>query len=366
MVASIRPLQKSGERPLYEQVRDHLRSHCAEERPNVALPSLRQLSESMGINHITISRALRELESEGVLRIVPGKGTFVAESALESRAVELLTFYSQRLFMMDTSRHFFAGMQSAMPDGYSLAGSTVLLPPVPRPDVFLQGLKIRQVSAVALFGYGYQAYPDSLEEAQLIHDISQQVPVVLVGKEHSVLRIPCIYCDPAPQMVEYLETAFANGSRRFEYLGAGDDQPHLKHRLNAFQEFLLEHGLRSPRRAADEPESNTALAHQILERNPEVIVVSTSARAHSLVIEAQRRGLQPGQDLEILCFAGSIEEVEAIANYVNVVVLEEEAVGRRAMEHLHQRLQDPNANPPAVETVPGRLVRRGVPIPVGV
>ena len=43
------------------------------------LPSVRELAASLAINPNTIQRAYRELENEGYIYTLPGKGTFAAE-----------------------------------------------------------------------------------------------------------------------------------------------------------------------------------------------------------------------------------------------------------------------------------------------
>ena len=357
MVDMISPdaiFEKTKDRPLHEQVREHLREQCLRAHADVALPSLRQMSESLGVNHITISRALRDLEAEGVVRVVPGRGTFVAKIEASQRAVEMLTFHSHVPDLLETARHTLVGMQSGLPEEFSLSGNTLILPPVPNVELFLQGLGERQVAAMAVFGFGYLAYPDSFLETQLIHEVAAQMPVVLVGKEHNLLKLDCIYCDPAPQMQLFLEGCYQSGLRRFQYLGAHDNQPHLKHRLTAFQEFLFTHGLRwqYPAPALEK----VVEIDNILQQKPEVVVVSTPYYAHQLVVEAQRRGFELGADLQILCFAGSLEEVRAIAPYVSVVVLQEEEVGRCVMQRLHNRLTGADKPAPISRRVPGKLI----------
>ncbi len=67
-------------RPLYEQLKENLRrliltgGLAAGER----LPSVRELASELAINPNTIQRAYRELEAEGYLCTVQGKGTFAA------------------------------------------------------------------------------------------------------------------------------------------------------------------------------------------------------------------------------------------------------------------------------------------------
>lgn len=78
-------------RPIYEQIRDGLRklivtgALSADEK----LPSVRALAAQLAINPNTIQRAYNELEGEGYIYSVPGKGSFAAADS--ARRAELLT-----------------------------------------------------------------------------------------------------------------------------------------------------------------------------------------------------------------------------------------------------------------------------------
>lgn len=67
-------------RPIYEQIQDELRklivsgAIAAGDR----LPSVRALATQLAINPNTIQRAYNELENEGYIDSVPGKGSFAA------------------------------------------------------------------------------------------------------------------------------------------------------------------------------------------------------------------------------------------------------------------------------------------------
>lgn len=65
-------------RPIYEQVRDALRKLIVSGSlpSDQKLPSMRELASSLAINPNTIQRAYRELEQEGYICTVPGKGSF--------------------------------------------------------------------------------------------------------------------------------------------------------------------------------------------------------------------------------------------------------------------------------------------------
>ena len=86
-------LNSRDPRPIYEQIMDNLRRLIISGgvAPGDRLPSVREMAAQLAINPNTIQRAYRELENEGYLVTLPGKGTFVVEHpGLEARRVESL------------------------------------------------------------------------------------------------------------------------------------------------------------------------------------------------------------------------------------------------------------------------------------
>ena len=67
-------------RPIYEQIKDGLRKLIVTGamQPDEKLPSVRSLAQQLSINPNTIQRAYNELEAEGYIYSVPGKGSFAA------------------------------------------------------------------------------------------------------------------------------------------------------------------------------------------------------------------------------------------------------------------------------------------------
>jgi GntR family transcriptional regulator len=79
--AGVIQLNYRDSKPIYEQIKDGLRKLIISNSlsANEKLPSVRELAAGLAINPNTIQRAYRELESEGFIYSVPGKGSFVAE-----------------------------------------------------------------------------------------------------------------------------------------------------------------------------------------------------------------------------------------------------------------------------------------------
>ncbi len=73
-------LSNSGGKPIYEQIRDQVKEQVMTGALSAgdALPSMRQLARDLRISVITTKRAYEELERDGFLENVPGKGCFIA------------------------------------------------------------------------------------------------------------------------------------------------------------------------------------------------------------------------------------------------------------------------------------------------
>jgi len=69
---------KSG-KPVYLQVVDQIKAAAASGalQTGEPLPSIRPLAEELRVNRNTIAKAYTELESQGVIETIPGKGCFL-------------------------------------------------------------------------------------------------------------------------------------------------------------------------------------------------------------------------------------------------------------------------------------------------
>lgn len=67
------------------RLRTALAELCAEVTPGTLLPSERQLCDDYHVSRMTVREVLGQLESDGIVVRIPGKGTFVAEKVARSR-----------------------------------------------------------------------------------------------------------------------------------------------------------------------------------------------------------------------------------------------------------------------------------------
>ncbi|MDD3613915.1 MAG: GntR family transcriptional regulator [Caldicoprobacterales bacterium] len=65
--------------PIYEQIKEQIKASIlsGELAEGMQLPSIRQLARDLKVSVITTTRAYSDLELEGFLQTVPGKGSYV-------------------------------------------------------------------------------------------------------------------------------------------------------------------------------------------------------------------------------------------------------------------------------------------------
>ena len=73
-------ISNASEQPIYEQILCQIKAVIiqGELKEGKILPSIRNLAKEVGVSVITTKRAYEELEKEGFVETVKGKGTFVA------------------------------------------------------------------------------------------------------------------------------------------------------------------------------------------------------------------------------------------------------------------------------------------------
>jgi len=73
-------ISNSSDKPIYEQITSQIKNMIITEelKHGEALPSMRFLAKELRISVITTKRAYEELERDGFIETVPGKGSYVA------------------------------------------------------------------------------------------------------------------------------------------------------------------------------------------------------------------------------------------------------------------------------------------------
>lgn len=105
-------LDVRSRKPIYEQLVDKIKELIINQvlGPDEKLPSVRTLSQELTINPNTIQKAYRELERQGYIYSVQGKGNFVAplelvdKEKLDELKEDLIKLLSEAIYLGLTKR----------------------------------------------------------------------------------------------------------------------------------------------------------------------------------------------------------------------------------------------------------------------
>lgn len=92
-------ISNSSGQPIYDQISSQIKSKIlsGEMKEGDALPSMRFLAKELRISVITTKRAYEELERDGFIVSVPGKGSYVAGKNLDFVREEQLKRIEDRM-----------------------------------------------------------------------------------------------------------------------------------------------------------------------------------------------------------------------------------------------------------------------------
>lgn len=92
-------ISNSSEKPIYEQITSQIKQMIisGELEAGSLLPSMRMLARELRISVITTKRAYEDLERDGFIYTVVGKGSFIAEKNMEFVREEQLRIVEEHL-----------------------------------------------------------------------------------------------------------------------------------------------------------------------------------------------------------------------------------------------------------------------------
>ena len=113
-------ISNSSGKPIYEQITSQIKNCIitGELRPGDALPSMRLLAKELRISVITTKRSYNDLEQEGFIETITGKGSFVAD-----RDISIIREGSLRM----AEEHLSRAVEIARENGIALEELTEVL-----------------------------------------------------------------------------------------------------------------------------------------------------------------------------------------------------------------------------------------------
>ncbi len=100
-------MELTGTKLRYQQAMDVLRKDIVrgKYKPGQKLPPIRTISDSLGMNYLTVRKAMKHLAEDGIVQIQHGAGTFVTDSLIHSGKKSINIALACRKFMLEFDQH---------------------------------------------------------------------------------------------------------------------------------------------------------------------------------------------------------------------------------------------------------------------
>jgi len=338
--------QADQPRPKYERLKTYLLGQLESGRlkPGEALPSEVQLAGSLQVARNTVRQALALLEHDGLIERVRGKGTFIREDAKRRLRRGLEVF---ALVVPETRRGYYPSLLHAFETGCNRVQHQAIVCSTDN-DVDRQGNIILQLMDKQVAGVAIVPTTDPPTPVYQVRQLQKQgIPVVFchrrvegiraplaaipfedVGRkagrallDHGHLRAALLATHASPVTDAYergLRAAMRDGGgdlpADFVYYGT-TTSPDLER-----QEAAVAEALRRMLRRPDRPTG---------------IMASFDSLAELVYLLLGQMGLHVPQDVSLIGFGDAWRE-GAIVRRLTSVVVDEMALGRRAVTWLHQ------------------------------
>jgi len=331
--------------PKHERLRMYLIRELTEGRlvPGNALPTEVELAAAAGMSRNTVRQALAELQRNGVIRRVPGCGTFVHESAMERLKPGLNLF---ALVIPETRAGYYPSLQCGVREAADkLLGQVIVCDsgndPLRQADILLKLIDTK-VAGIALVPTTTPATP-----AHQIRPIQERgTPVVFCHRRIDGVQAPLVTFSGLDVGRLAGRAMLKRGHRRVAFFSTqrGGFAPQYRQGL---QEAMREGGGELP----DElvrcntvgkiaPEHEAFLRSNIeeflrLPSPPTAVFCSFDSEAEMLYLVLSSLGVKVPEQMSLVSFGGAWRK-GAILSRLTSVVVDEEELGRQSVQLLNE------------------------------
>jgi GntR family transcriptional regulator of arabinose operon len=333
----------------HERLRDFLVAEIAEGRllPGALLPSEQRIAETLQIARSTVRQAMANLEREGFVRRVHGKGTFIQEQA----ATPTSTKKGHGLFALivpETQVGFYPSLQRSFEDAAAELHNQVIVCNSNN-DVDKQGNSILQLIDHRVAGVAIVPTTVPPTPAFHIRQLQKQgIPVVCCARRVDGVRAPLLAI-PFEQVGRRAGEVIREAGHRHVALMSGDRTPAAEAYERGFRDAfrgvaespegsirVFYGSVHSPELAAHEAELSGHLDELFSgDQPPTAIFVSFDSLAEMIFMLLARRGIRVPDDVSLLGFGGGRRQ-GALAQQLTSITIDEEQLGHDAVELLDQ------------------------------
>lgn len=348
--------------PRFEQVKRLIRQFIDENglKPGDLLPSEREWARRLRVSQMTVNRALKELEREGVIARLIGKGTFVLKisPASASHHSLILVFPFTEVATLTTQNIYYGPILQGILSALAEMGCMVQFWTIGFDQLRTIPPEVLTSRALLVFTPFEDARP-VLEEWW-----ATGVPFVVIGASWSDAPFPCVDTDNVAAAKQVVDFLVSMGHRRIALLAGRRIAPNSRDRWDGFFAAMQEHGLSIPPEWLIESDSPLTLSPTVQELlralfRSRIRPTALFAAGYYLAAEALRliksEGWRVPEDISLVAFDDppSASYLEPPLTTVRQPLVE---LGRRAVFKLLSLLE--GQIQPTVEKLSAELVVR--------
>ena len=334
-------------KPKYQRIRDHLFSEISSGRlaPGDALPPEAKLAELLGLSRNTIRTALGELEDQGAIHRVQGRGTFVSTKPQVTVRPQLAVF---ALIAPRLREGFYPSLIHGFEEASAGREHQVIVSnssneSARQGDLILQMID-RQIGGVALVPVTVAKTPEY--QARQLQE--HRIPLVFCHRAVKGVEAPCLTWSGRTAGMMAGQSLLELGHRRIG-LVISHRQTKIDDAIEGLRDAFLEAGIDSSGielveygspvilPAAEAAKAiHKSLADVLSRPNPPTAIFCMNLiDAEQVYLHAGDFGLKIPGDLSLIYFGGTWRE-HGIAQRISCIAVDEHEIGKRAAELLDE------------------------------
>lgn len=327
------------------------------------LPTYRYLAQDLGIGVRTIVRVMHELDAQGMVQVLHGKGVFIRRlPAGSGQLIEVGLVYPgshRHLLQMSYLRQILGGMMQVCQHRHmdlQIISLHAAGGPVPPRDL------ASRVDGMILL--------EVINERYIAEFVREPIPLVLVDMQSQDASVPSICVDNAPAVEQVMDHLYGLGHRRIAYIDvhstdelARGSEPvwhetaDIRERREAYEASLRRLGL-DYRRIYQlveykVPDLTTSLISDLSGKSdaPTAILCYDDTLGGDLCRLLPAAGVRIPRDLSVAAAVGSESGHVVAGHVVTTVIPDFDLMGSMAMEALRRQTARQSSSKPPLERV---------------
>ncbi len=308
------------------------------------LPSIKDLSIRLNVSQMTVSRAMNDLESIGVLQKIHGKGTFVGGHELRQRGLPgyvqpekpagkaVITFLSPFHHFCADMVDFTRGVEDTIDrQKYVLFNRHVYISKTHEEEELADAAK--KSAGIILIS----SYPPAMQHI-LCELVKKNYPIVLLDRWPRRLLCHSVSMDHAGAVEQGMREFYRNGHRRIVYLGTNEfDYSSTEARIDAYRRFMLRHELEPL--VFKEPQNLIQYIRKFPKEPPTAVFANNDTFAYALIEALRLKGIRVPEDISVIGIDHAVVSGDCSCR-VSSIAQPRYELGVKAVELLEQLLEE--------------------------